>query len=113
MSKREWLKHGAEKAEVGRRWGRVESYSHSGAAGLALTNNQSLGAHHLAGGALGLWSAVFLRAQGAGPHACYIWYIVYRYVGTRWGRCDGSCEVSCEGENASCDGGDITCDEVL
>lgn len=42
VSKREWLKHGAEKAEVGRRWGRVESYSHSGAAGLALTNNQSL-----------------------------------------------------------------------
>ena len=40
VSKREWLKHGAEKAEVGRRWGRVESYSHSGAAGLALTNNQ-------------------------------------------------------------------------
>lgn len=43
VSKREWLKHGAEKAEVERRWGRVESYSHSGAAGLALTNNQSLG----------------------------------------------------------------------
>lgn len=72
VSKREWLKHGAEKAEVGRRWGRVESYSHSGAAGLALTNNQFPGAHHLAGGALGLWVRCFYGHRARGPmHATY------------------------------------------